>query len=115
MFTSKQWIAATRLGLEAQHVIALRLAKIGAGGAAAATESHRMVAEKVAAAAAAQHAAASALARGKSLEDATTLAMAPIARTVRANRRRLSHANQLEALVRPLRRLAKRARRPFGK
>ena len=38
-------------GLEAQRVIALRLAKLAAGGAPAQNEAHRMVTEKVAASA----------------------------------------------------------------
>src|SRR5262245_12204368 len=49
------WLAlsahATWLAFEAQQVIALRVMKIGAGGAAAQTEMARMVTEKVAAAA----------------------------------------------------------------
>jgi hypothetical protein len=49
------WVAlsaqAAWLTLEAQQVIALRLMKIGAGGAAAQTEMARMLTEKVAAAA----------------------------------------------------------------
>jgi len=45
------WFALTtdgaRLGLEAQHVIGLRLLRLGGGGAAAQTEVSRMVTEKM--------------------------------------------------------------------
>ena len=40
-----------RLGMEAQTVVALRLAKLSLGGSAAQDEAHRMVVEKVEAAA----------------------------------------------------------------
>jgi hypothetical protein len=54
----KLWFAVLDLGFDAQRVIALRLAKIAAGGAAADIECRRMVSEKFATAAAAQAAAA---------------------------------------------------------
>jgi hypothetical protein len=111
----RHWIAATRLHAEAQHVIVLRLARIAAGGAGADAECRRMVSEKIAAAAAAQTAAISALARGKSIDAAAQLALVPVERTVRANRRRLLRARRIDALVRPWRRLAARTRALFAK
>ena len=84
------WIDAAALGFEAQGVIAMRLIKIAAGGPAAAAECDLMVAEKFAAIAAAHDAASAALLGGKSLQVATTLALAPVRRRVRANHRRLS-------------------------
>jgi hypothetical protein len=54
----KLWTDTWQLGLDAQRVIALRLARISAGGAAADAECRRMVSEKIAAAAASQAAAA---------------------------------------------------------
>jgi hypothetical protein len=61
------------------------LATIGATA-----ECSRMVFEKFDAAAAAHSAGALALVRGRSVEAAAELAMAPVKRRVRANRRRLS-------------------------
>jgi hypothetical protein len=52
-----------------------------------------MVSEKFAAGATAHAAAAAALASGKGIEAAAILALAPVKRTVRANRRRLSRAS----------------------
>jgi hypothetical protein len=63
--------------------MALRLARIPAGGAGADIECRRMVSEKLAAAA--QAAAAAALARGEGLDAAATLALAPVQTAVRAN------------------------------
>ena len=84
------WIDAAALGFEAQGVIAMRLMRIAAGGAAADAECRLMVAEKFAAVAAAQDAASAALFSGKSLQAATALALVPMRRRVRANHRRLS-------------------------
>jgi hypothetical protein len=115
MFTWKLWIDMTKLGFEAQRVIALRLAKVVAGGAAAEAECRRMVTEKVSAAIEAQTAAAFALARGKNMEAAVGLALVPIRRTVRANSRRLSRAQRIENVMLPLRRLARQTGRALGK
>jgi hypothetical protein len=84
------WIDAAALGFEAQSVIAMRLMKIAAGGAAADAECELMVAEKFAAMSAAHDAASAALLRGQSLQTATALALVPVRRRVRANHRRLS-------------------------
>jgi hypothetical protein len=111
MFTWKHWIDMTKLGFEAQCVIALRLAKVAAGGAAAKAECRRMVTEKVSAAIEAQAAAAAALTRGKNMEAAAALALVPVRRTVRANRRRLSRAQHVENMMLPLRRLARQTGR----
>jgi hypothetical protein len=75
---------------EAQGVIAMRLAKIAAGGPEAEAECLLMVKEKLAAAVAAQAAAAAALVGGESIESATMLAFAPLRRRVHANHCRLS-------------------------
>jgi hypothetical protein len=80
-----------QLGLDAQRVIAMRLARISAGGAAADAECRRMVSEKIAAAAASQAAAAAALAAGKGIETAASVALAPVKRAVRANHRLCGH------------------------
>jgi hypothetical protein len=96
-------------------VIAMRLAKVAAGGVAAEAECRRMVTEKVSAAIAAQTAAATALARGKTMEAAAGLALVPVKRTVRANRRRLSRAQSVENMMLPLRRLARQTGRLLGK
>jgi hypothetical protein len=103
----KFWIDALELGLEAQHVIELRLAKIAAGGAAAAAESRRMVSEKFVAAAAARKASTAALAKGKGIDAAASLALEPVRRAVRANRRRLSRLDWFQAMRMRWRRLAK--------
>ncbi len=71
-----------RLGLEAQTVVALRLAKLSLGGAAAQAEAQRMVTEKMEAAAE----AAMTLATGGTAERVVQ----DYRRKVRANARRLS-------------------------
>ncbi|QRE75347.1 hypothetical protein [Methylobacterium aquaticum] len=71
-----------RLGLEAQTVVALRLAKLSLGGAAAQDEAQRMVTEKMEAAAE----AAMTLAAGGTAERVVR----DYRRKVRANARRLS-------------------------
>jgi hypothetical protein len=105
MASWKAWSDAWGLGLDAQRVIALRLARISCGGATAEAECRRMVSEKIAAATAAQAAAAAALARGKGVEAATTAALAPVKRAVRANHRRLSRAKRIDGVISGLRRL----------
>ena len=78
-----------RLGLEAQAVVNLRLAKLAAGDAAAALEAQRMVTEKVMAAAEVQGRAFADALTGKShLTPKRSVAL--YRRKVRANRRRLS-------------------------
>ncbi|KMO31864.1 signal peptide protein [Methylobacterium variabile] len=71
-----------RLGLEAQTVVALRLAKLSLGGTAAQVEAQRMVTEKMVAAAE----AAMTLATGGTAERVVR----DYRRKVRANARRLS-------------------------
>ncbi|MGX7704107.1 hypothetical protein [Methylobacterium sp. Gmos1] len=71
-----------RLGLEAQTVVALRLAKLSLGGAAAQVEAQRMVTEKLEAAAE----AAMTIATGGTAERVVR----DYRRKVRANARRLS-------------------------
>jgi hypothetical protein len=103
----KFWKDACQIGVDAQHVVALRLAKISAGGSGAVAESRRMVSEKVAAASAAQAGAAGALASGKGIGAATQAAIAPVKRTVRANRRRLTISRWIDSGMARLRKLTK--------
>ncbi len=76
----KLWVDVLNIGLDAQRVIAMRLAKIAKGGAAAEAECRRMVSEKFLAAAAARDAAAAALVGGKGIDTAARLALTPIER-----------------------------------
>ena len=99
-----------RLGLEAERVIAMRLARIAQGGAAADAESRLMVSEKFAAADAARIAAAMALVSGKGIDIAMSLALAPVRHAVRANHRRLLRAKRFDDLLLPLRRIKERIR-----
>lgn len=82
-------IDAFTLGLEAQQVIALRMAKLATGGDPHGHEVQRMVTEKAMAAVDAQLGLVQALAAGKP-EDGPVRALAVYRRKVRANRRRLS-------------------------
>jgi hypothetical protein len=84
-------IDAFTLGLEAQQVIALRLAKFATGGDPHGHEARRMVTEKAAAVVDAQIGLMQAMATGQ-LEHAPSRALAVYRRKVRANRRRLSKA-----------------------
>jgi hypothetical protein len=78
-----------RAGLEAQQVIALRLAKLAAGGEAAIVETSRMLTEKTDAALEAQRLAASAALSGRAMSiPARTVAL--YRRKMRANRQRLT-------------------------
>jgi len=104
----KLWFAVLNLGFDAQRVIAMRLARITAGGSAAGIECRRMVFEKFIAAAAAQTAAAAALVRGEGLHAAATQALVPVQTAVRANRRRLVRAKHFDGMMRALRRVAVR-------
>ena len=86
----RNWLDAARLGLEAQHVIALRMMHVAPGGTRAALEVQRMVSEKASAFLAAQAAATAALVTGQSFATAARRAAAPYRSRVRANRRRLT-------------------------
>jgi len=89
MWFVKSWIEAAQFNLDVQAVIAMRLMKISNGGRGGGAECTRMVLEKFDTAVAAQAAGVLALAKGKSIEAATELAMGPVRRRVRANRLRL--------------------------
>jgi hypothetical protein len=89
MWFVNSWVEAAQFSLDVQAVVAMRLMKIVAGGWGSGTECTRMVMEKFETGVAAQTAGALALAKGKSLEAATELAMVPVKRRVRANRLRL--------------------------
>jgi uncharacterized protein YfiM (DUF2279 family) len=82
--TLDTWFAT----LEAQQVIALRMAKLMAGGEAAARESRRMVSEKASTALKAQGDAAVAILTGAGAA-VPKRTVAAYRRKVRANRRRL--------------------------
>ena len=86
------WVRASfdawSLGLEASSVIALRMFKIGAGGAAAEAEMRRMVSEKIDSGVAIQ-AMAMAGGLGLTAHGAARKTLAHYRRKVRANRRRL--------------------------
>jgi hypothetical protein len=90
MWVFKAWMDAVKFSLEVQSVIALRLMKIAAGGAAGAAESTKMIQEKPEASAASLTDGALALAKGRSVKAATKAAMVPVKKSVRANRKRLS-------------------------
>ena len=105
----KLWVDVLNIGLDFQRVIAMRLAKIAKGGAAADAECRRMVSEKFLAAAAAPDAAAAALAGGKGIATAARLALTPMERAVRENRRRLSRGERFTRTTARLRHLATRA------
>ena len=77
------------LGAESSSVMALRMMKLAAGGAAATAEAELMVAEKVRAAAEAQAGAWTSLLTGSS-HLAPRRAVAHYRRKVRANRKRLT-------------------------
>jgi hypothetical protein len=78
-----------RLAWDAQAVIALRLMKLGSGGAKARSEAQRMVAEKFAALAEAQARAATAVMTGQSGQRATRKVLSVYQKRVSRNRRRL--------------------------
>ena len=83
------WVEAARFGADVQDVMMLRMARLASGGPPAATEAQSMLSEKVAAFGEAHWAIMSALANGRSLDEAAAEAYAPYRRRVRANRRRL--------------------------
>jgi hypothetical protein len=93
MWLVKSWMETVKFNLEVQSVVAMRLMKIAAGGATGAAESTRMVQEKAEASVAALTAGSLALAKGRSVKAATKaamVAMVPVKKRVRANRKRLS-------------------------
>jgi hypothetical protein len=81
---------AVKLGLEAQHVIALRIAKIASGHRESSAEVKRMIAEKPPAFAKAQTQMTIALSQGAKEHVAARKAVRILTKTVRANRRRLT-------------------------
>jgi hypothetical protein len=88
------WLAwsvkAFQMGMEAQSVIALRMLRLGSGGARMEAEASRMITEKVAATAEAQAVAAVAILSGRSPHIVANKALGVIKKRVRANKRRLS-------------------------
>jgi hypothetical protein len=80
---------AWSLGVEASSVIALRMLKIGAGGAAGETEARQMVSEKIASGFALQAMALTG-GLGFTAHGAARKTLAHYRRKVRANRRRLA-------------------------
>ncbi len=81
-------MSAMQLGWEAQSVIALRMMKMAAGGAAAQAEAERMITEKTKAALDAQMQIGMSAMSGR-LDLAPARAIALYRRRVRANQRRL--------------------------
>lgn len=84
------WVDTARLALEAQAVIALRTARLVAGGAAAEAEQSLMVTEKMAAAAEAQMVLALGLMRGEDHAAVARRVVSGYRRKTAANRRRLT-------------------------
>jgi hypothetical protein len=78
-----------RLGVEAQTVMALRVMRLAAGGAAAQREAGRMVSEKGVAALEAGMAAGIAAATGKKHPAIARKVIGGYRKRIRANRRRL--------------------------
>ena len=81
---------AARLGFEAQSVIALRLARLAAGGASAWPEAQRMVSEKAAALVEAHVATIGGAVRGHRSAQVAKKVLRIYKKRVRANKRRLS-------------------------
>ena len=92
MFSSGFSLAfhAAMLGFQAQNVVALRMMRLAAGGAAGQAEAMRMVSEKIAAFAEAQLKASAAAAAGRSPTVAADKVLQTYTKRVRANRRRLA-------------------------
>ena len=80
---------AGRLAVEAQSVVALRLARLARGGERGKTEARRMVTEKVDALVQAQADAAKALLAGEQAPAIMKKTIGLYGRRVRSNRRRL--------------------------
>lgn len=87
--TTANLVALTLLAIEAQQVIALRMMRLMAGGAAADRESQRMVMEKVWALAHTGMAAATSMALGGTAPAAAHDAIRHYRGRVRVNRTRL--------------------------
>ena len=87
--SGRLWRQALTLGWEAQNVIALRLWRLGRGGARARSEAHRMVSEKIHALAEAQGAVVAAAFTGKGRHLPGRL-LQIYGKRVRKNRRRLT-------------------------
>jgi hypothetical protein len=81
-------MSQARLALDAQHVIALRLAKLAEGGPKAQREATRMVNEKLKALAESQRLIVSAAGRGKG-DRAAKQVLGLYQRRVSANKKRL--------------------------
>jgi hypothetical protein len=88
------WFAVTleftRLGFEAQNVIALRLMRLANGGVAGQAEAHRMVNEKITALGEAAIAATLGVATGKSNLSTVRSILSVYKKRVRTNKCRLS-------------------------
>jgi hypothetical protein len=91
------WVALSydmaRLSFDAHHVVALRMMRFAAGGAAGKAEAHRMVTEKMIAFAELQAETAKSFALGYTPDVAFKQVIRIYGKRVRANRRRLSPAN----------------------
>jgi hypothetical protein len=85
----RQWVEGGAFLLEAQAVMAARLARMAGGGPLATSEAQRMVWEKAFAVASSQAAAGLALASGASPAAVFEAGLRPFKTRVRANRRRL--------------------------
>jgi hypothetical protein len=83
------WLTWCVFGIEANMVIAMRLAKIARGGAAADAEASRMVTEKILAGISAQHQVVKSFMSGRG-RHAQSKATQLYRRRVRANLRRLA-------------------------
>lgn len=89
MARSGSFFASAMLAMEAQQVIALRMAKVAFGGPAAAAEVSRMVTEKMAASAKAAGMVSAAMMRGAP-DGGAEQVVRMFRKEVRANRRRLT-------------------------
>jgi hypothetical protein len=85
------WLPFLRFGLDAQHVIAMRLGRLSATEAGVSAEATLMVTEKIAAMGESQAALVLALSRGATPGDTLEAAFAPFRRRVHANCERLAH------------------------
>jgi hypothetical protein len=99
----RPWVAlafdSARMATEAQHVVLLRLNKLGCGAGDSRQEIQRMTSEKPAAFANAHLAAAAALAKGSKDHVAAKQALRTYRRAVRANLRRLRRKQGWPALL----------------
>jgi hypothetical protein len=83
-------VAAARLGIEAQTVVALRLMRLAAFGSSSRAEAALMVREKLSALVEVQAAAATGVASGRLGSVVAHRVLRVFSKRVRANRRRLS-------------------------